>query len=318
MNEKKEKALVPRSPIAIEKAVPSVKRILSGMVADTLVLVSKEQHAPVAKKFRIGKYEWCEPDYRQILIWAEETGLEPGEVIRCLHNYSDLDHYHRIAGSNPYEVPFFKRLHFADGKLLKVSFDLRVLCCRRLQWVNGLEITDLAFLGGPDASLSALGSLPLERLVSLDCSHLGLTRLNLTQVPQLKELDCPGNQLDELQSHCVPELTHLDCSNNQIFNLDLSRCSKLIRIECDGNRLKSLDLSSALELKYLNCADNQISELDLSSHTNLEEVHCWGNPILFLDIRGLKHLNKLRRGSHMRVIMDPEQEQAVQDFEVQR
>jgi hypothetical protein len=36
MNEKKENALVPRPPSAVQKAVPGAKRILSGIVADTV------------------------------------------------------------------------------------------------------------------------------------------------------------------------------------------------------------------------------------------------------------------------------------------
>lgn len=42
MNERDNFALVPRRPGALEKAEPGAKRILSGMVADTLALVKKE------------------------------------------------------------------------------------------------------------------------------------------------------------------------------------------------------------------------------------------------------------------------------------
>ncbi len=42
MNEKNDFALVPRAPGALEKAEPGVRRILSGMVADTLALAKKE------------------------------------------------------------------------------------------------------------------------------------------------------------------------------------------------------------------------------------------------------------------------------------
>jgi hypothetical protein len=82
MKEKNEDALVPRPPSAIEKTIPGAKRILSSIVADTLALA--EQRALAAAKFRIGDHEWCEPDYRQILIWAEETGLKPEQVVERL------------------------------------------------------------------------------------------------------------------------------------------------------------------------------------------------------------------------------------------
>ena len=42
MNETNNSALVPRAPGALEKAEPGAKRILSGMVADTLALAKKE------------------------------------------------------------------------------------------------------------------------------------------------------------------------------------------------------------------------------------------------------------------------------------
>jgi CheY-like chemotaxis protein len=45
MNEKNNFALVPRPPGALEKAEPGAKRILSGMVADTLALAKKEPPA---------------------------------------------------------------------------------------------------------------------------------------------------------------------------------------------------------------------------------------------------------------------------------
>ena len=42
MNENDNFALVPKTPAAIEKVVPGAKRLLAGMVADTLALVKKE------------------------------------------------------------------------------------------------------------------------------------------------------------------------------------------------------------------------------------------------------------------------------------
>ena len=45
MNEKNRFALVPRPPSAVEKAEPGAKRILSGMVADTIALIPARVHA---------------------------------------------------------------------------------------------------------------------------------------------------------------------------------------------------------------------------------------------------------------------------------
>jgi hypothetical protein len=42
MNEKEDCALVPRPPSGLEKAEPGARRILSGIVADTLALAKKK------------------------------------------------------------------------------------------------------------------------------------------------------------------------------------------------------------------------------------------------------------------------------------
>jgi hypothetical protein len=53
MNGSENFALVPKPPGALEKAEPGAKRILSGMVADTLALVKK----PRFKSLRVANHE---------------------------------------------------------------------------------------------------------------------------------------------------------------------------------------------------------------------------------------------------------------------
>jgi len=336
MNEKKENALVPRPSSAVEKTASGPKRILSSIVADTLVLASREQRAPMLARFRIGDYEWCEPDYRQILIWAEETGLKPEEVLERLFDQQSLREW---AKGQPHRFPIFEEPLFSDGKLLKAHLDVRLLRPGRLEWVNGLDITRLHFFRASyEARLNSLGPLPLAQLEFLNCCLIGLTYLNLTGVPQLEYLDCSGNELEELQLHCVPLLTSLYCSLNELAELKFDRTPNLHFLACVDNRLTQLNLSALGRLEvvfcgdnkltelqlvglanllFLDCRRNQISKLDLSSCPNLEEVDCSGNPISVLDIRGLKNLRVLNRSSHTKVIMDPEQEHTVQDLEAQ-
>src|SRR5712691_11101712 len=75
-------SLVPRPASAIENTSPGIRRVLSGIVADALALAQKPKSVTAEAKFRIGEYEWCEPDYRQILTWAKALCLEPEEVVR--------------------------------------------------------------------------------------------------------------------------------------------------------------------------------------------------------------------------------------------
>jgi hypothetical protein len=47
MKEKNDFALVPRSPTAVEKAEPGMKRVLSGMITDALALAKKKPVRPL-------------------------------------------------------------------------------------------------------------------------------------------------------------------------------------------------------------------------------------------------------------------------------
>ena len=71
MIEKDNFALVPKPPSSLRKAELGRRGVLSDMVADALALANKAHSKPARAKFRIGKYEWCEAHYRQVLIWAE-------------------------------------------------------------------------------------------------------------------------------------------------------------------------------------------------------------------------------------------------------
>src|SRR5450759_3297303 len=135
MSEKNDFALVPRPSSAIEKVAPGAKHILSGMVADTLAL-RKETSAFAAKTFRIGEYEWCEPDYHQIIVWAKATNFKPEDFITVL--FSKQGDFAR--GGH-----FFGEQLVAAGRLWKVNWDYERLQCYNIEWVEGLAITHILF-----------------------------------------------------------------------------------------------------------------------------------------------------------------------------
>jgi len=64
-------SLIPLPDVSLALARPEVGRVLSEMVGDTLALALRK---PLSK---IGEYEWCEPDYRQILLWATHFRAAP-------------------------------------------------------------------------------------------------------------------------------------------------------------------------------------------------------------------------------------------------
>ena len=174
MNEKNDFALVPRPPSAVEKAEPGAKRVLAGMVGDTLALANKAQIKPGEAIFRIGEYEWCEPDYCQILIWAKALNLDPAEVIqRLLVEKDDVR-------------PEWVQTKFADGVLQKLDWNFELLPLRRFEWVRGLAMTHIC-LSGPMQEPTAL-ALQIPSLTHLRCCTLRLTELELSGVPGLGEL----------------------------------------------------------------------------------------------------------------------------------
>jgi hypothetical protein len=305
-------ALVRRPPSALEKAEPGAKRILSGMVADALALADKKQTVALAAKFRIADYDWCEPDYRQILIWAKACSLRPEEVIERL-----------LRGPGGTNDRWWET-RFENGMLLKISWDFELLPLYDFQWVDGLETTHLFIYSQPYMAILPDGwarkrlPLKLPQLTHLDCPHVGLRELDLSGCPQLRALGCSWNWISQLDLASVPNLTVLDCGANDIEELDVSpvprltalycrlnglcrqvkglrrltmpRLPGLRSLSCSSNRLSSLDLSGLPNLTFLECCTNEIRELDLSAVPLLEELYCHSNPIRSLDIRPLHNL----------------------------
>lgn len=68
-----ERSIILRTDSLIEKSLGDKDRIVAAMIDDTLSLARRESRPPNTR-FKIGAYEWCKPDYRQILAWAKATG----------------------------------------------------------------------------------------------------------------------------------------------------------------------------------------------------------------------------------------------------
>lgn len=107
------------------------------------------------------------------------------------------------------------------------------------------------------------------QLERLDCSHNGLTSLDVSQNSRLRYLACSENALAELDVSRNTQLTELYCSNNELAALDLSQNPKLEQLGCFSNKLTSLDLSHNPELKSMACYWNNIDTLDISANTKL-------------------------------------------------
>jgi Leucine Rich Repeat (LRR) protein len=267
MNEKNDFALVPRSSGALEKAEPGAKRILAGMVADTLALANRDSRAPSAPKFRIGVYELCEPDYLQLMAWAEQVRLTPLEVLRRLKEGL------RRKGNET---------RIENGKFTKLNWDAGLLPVSDFQISYALELTELSF--PPIESIDESGPEDLEGITAEEDCPQGydysarILRISAVDLPKLRRLDCTCIGLENLAVVLAPALERLDCGWNRLSTLDLCFCPKLKELICVGNRiLDHLDLKPVPELVELDCRMNQIKELHLSPATKLKKLNCGDN-----------------------------------------
>ena len=291
-------SLVRRTPGGVERTRPGVKRIVEGMVGDALEL-ARETPAPLAeRRFRIGDYDWCEPDYRQILRWATALELPPEEVLVRLFFDESVRESEYVAGL----FAKCRQSDFVDGKLKKIRWSFDRLPLTDFQWEPGLQITHAAFYNS-QPQIQRL-SLVLPTLTHLFCHHLCLPELDLTQVPLLTTLECcgddrggnKGNKLTELNLTPVPRLTTLKCSWNELTELDLTPVPLLTELECSPNELTELDLTPVPLLTRLVCFSNQLTNLDLTPVPLLTFLFCGLNPLTELDLTPVPLLTRLDCG----------------------
>ena len=84
MADDERKALVVQGPRSLAEVGAGARKILSSVVSDALTVVSSREKALTSTSLRIGSYEFREPDYRQILIWAKALAIEPEALVRRL------------------------------------------------------------------------------------------------------------------------------------------------------------------------------------------------------------------------------------------
>jgi hypothetical protein len=82
--EDESKALVVRGSRSLAEIDAGARSILSGVVTDALRVARGRETELVAALFRIGRYEFREPDYQQILIWAKALEIDPVALVDAL------------------------------------------------------------------------------------------------------------------------------------------------------------------------------------------------------------------------------------------
>lgn len=285
-----ERSIIPHPDAQMEKAAGGDNRIVTAMVDEALVL-ARQRSQPIRAGFNIGAYEWCEPDYRQIVAWSKALALDPEIVIERL-----LDD--RSIRERPGRFPSWAGTRFEDGKIIALHWDLDHLPLEHFVWINGVDLLFLSFSahsfdhGGTGKIVKTL-QLPFPNLRSVSCGNLGLRELDLTRVGKLEGLDCCRTHIAHLDLSCVPLLKELDCSETHVSELDLAHTPMLTYLECNGTKIAALDLSSIPNLGSLCCWETRVSELDLRSVPLLSYLNCQTTAVSKLDLRCVPRLSYL-------------------------
>jgi hypothetical protein len=341
MADKENTALIPLPAGALQNLGTGPQNILSVMVSDALALARQreQEKSLVAARYRLGNFEFRDPDYRQILIWAKALELEPEEFVDQLehsfefaaegcqqvegHKLKGMSHFLRIKDTVALKVE--------DGAIVYLKWNLDIFPITHFEWVDRLRIKGIGFWRfrtNNSTEITFRWSL-LDSLERLFISPLALTQLDLSNFPALRKLHCDFNDLSELDFSNSPLLTEICCAYNKIVALDLAKVSALTRLQCIGNqlieldmsnvpalaelncgynKLAKLDLSNAPALTQLNCKYNKLSELDLSNVPAMEKLYCENNKFLELDIRYLSNLKDVKIDPSVTLIKLPAQD----------
>ena len=103
------RSLIPLPDGSLANTAAGAKRIMSAMVGETLALTRQEQSSIQSARWKIGDYEFCETDYRQILLWAAAMNLESVTVVE------------RVLASLPettfWDFPTWAGTRFEEGRI---------------------------------------------------------------------------------------------------------------------------------------------------------------------------------------------------------
>ena len=280
MADDERKALVVQGPRSLAEVGAGARKILSSVVSDALTVASSREKALTSTSFRIGSYEFREPDYSQVLIWAEVLEIGPEALVQQFEKIC-FDHW------------WFPKVVFAveQGAIVSLAWDVVALPLKNFRWVTGLTIRDLAIFGKEAVYKNVLLQLPSLRLLII--KSVKLIKLDLSNVANLTELWCEDNKLTELDLCDMPNLTKLSCGDNNLTELDLSGLPELTTLWCYDNNLTELALSSVPNLTSLLCHQNQLTDLDLSKVPNLIGLWCYDNNLTELDLSSVPNLTSL-------------------------
>ena len=110
MADQEDRSLIPLRDVSLANTAAGASRILAAMVEQTLALTRQEPLSNQFASWRIGNYGFCEPDYRQILLWAKALDLEPVTVVERVFANLPECHYG--------EFPAWAGTRFEEGRIV--------------------------------------------------------------------------------------------------------------------------------------------------------------------------------------------------------
>lgn len=186
---------------------------------------------------RIGEHDFCDPDHRQIQIWATSLNMEAEEVVETL--------LRTPANSNR------RGTECTNGRIVRLHWDLDLLDLNSFQWTAGLMIEEIEFSSnGLETQPDRILSLALPHLQRLVCNNMGLVFLDVSGAPLLEELHCDCNSLKSIDLSRAKNLIYLSLNCNPIISLEFDGAPKLQAIEVNITEIENLDISSLYHLEH--------------------------------------------------------------------
>jgi hypothetical protein len=116
MSDNGPKALIVRPTSGLQQHESGAEKVLSRIVSDALTIARRRDIAAIPVRVRVGKYEFREQDFQQILIWAREAGKTPEELMSLL---ADADNNEKEEESFLVDDGAIKHLTLPDSKQFK-------------------------------------------------------------------------------------------------------------------------------------------------------------------------------------------------------
>lgn len=215
------------------------------------------------KRFQVGDYLLCLPDYQQIMQWSQYFKIQPKDLVCILEGRSK------------------NGLTIEDGRIIYLSWDIKQLGGMPSDnWVADLQISSI-ILSENLGHLECLTAPKLPSLRSLSVLSLKANRLVLSGCPGIEELVCPRIGLTELDLSSCQSLKYLNCGNNQLASLDLTGLESLEALDCSNNNLTRIDLCPSPRLESLSISNNYLTELDTLCLKRLERLACYSNKLSY-------------------------------------